>query len=181
MSAKNKPQIHTLNVMKEALSCWDSEASEMSKSRRWISALFPRDQAFFLPDPPRGILLFSHPVDRPDLREENSIQAGIHTSPPLLFSTQLSLSLSLSLSNSLSTVGIATGVREGTVVFSSDSLSLCFSIQPGDLSSIQTGVNCVHDLNYTFKRWNHIQIETKYCVVQCVLAKTSAPLPSDVT
>lgn len=32
------------------------------------------------------------PVDHPDLREENSIQAGVHTSPPLLLSTLCSLS-----------------------------------------------------------------------------------------
>lgn len=72
------------------------------------------------------------PVDHPDPREENSIQAGVHTSPPLLVSTLLSLALP-PLSISLSMVGIATGVRlvrEGTVVCFSDSLSLCLSFLP---------------------------------------------------
>lgn len=74
------------------------------------------------------------PVDHPDLREEISIQAGVHTSPPLLVSTLPPLSISLSM------VGIATGVRlvrEGTVVCFSASLTLYLPVGAVKSSSAQ--------------------------------------------
>lgn len=149
---------------KEALSCWDSEAFKMSKLRRWISVLFSSGSGSLPPwSSSRHSMAFCsfHSdrslVDHPDLREENSIQAGVHTSPPLLVSTLSPSSFHFPLYGRHSNRR-QTRKRRHCGRFLSDSLSLCLFSASLTLysTSIPTKINVLGISDDTINSWSSV-------------------------